>query len=140
MKTKRGQKLCKKCNAINGVRAYNCKECDEPFEMKNGRKKKQQIITDHMILKKGDRIRVVGGSGPYYLSNDTKKYMTKRGEYIVSEVSHDGIDVHGGSLYNAGHSFLYMGKVKQSSLIDGLQCSPHKIILLNNVSSHLRRT
>ena len=103
MKTKRGQKLCKKCNAINGVRAYNCKKCNDPFPMK-------------------------------------KKQKTDRGVYIVKDIEDNGISVYGGSVNNHGYSYLYMGKETKSAVCDNVYRSPHKILLLNDVSLHPRLT
>ena len=57
MTKKRGQKLCKKCKTPNGVRAYNCKKCDDPFPMKKPQKNKRQVITDYKTLKKVYRER-----------------------------------------------------------------------------------
>ena len=107
---KRGQKLCKKCKTPNGVRAYNCKKCDDPFPMKKKQKNKRQVITDYKTLKKGDRIRVVGGSGPYHLDqNNEKHYLTDRGVYIVKDIEDNGIHVYGGTVNNRAYSNLYMG-------------------------------
>ena len=138
MKTKRGQKICKNCNTINGARAFNCNKCDAPFDMK-GRKKKRRLVTDYKTLKKGDRIRVVGGSGPYHLDeNNEKHYLTDRGVYIVKEIEDNGIHVYGGSVNNRAYSYLYMGKETRSAVCENIYRSPHKLLLLNDVSPHPR--
>ena len=84
---KRGQKLCEQCGTPNGVRAYECKNCDYPFKMKKYRKgSKKKRVDDFTKLQKGDEIRVVGGSGPYYTNEDGEKlYLTDRGKYIVNK-------------------------------------------------------
>ena len=105
---KRGQKLCEQCGTPNGVRAYECKNCDYPFKMKKYRKgSKKKRVDDFTKLQKGDEIRVVGGSGPYYTNeNGEKLYLTDRGKYIVKNVDENGIHTHG----KHGYDYLYMGK------------------------------
>ena len=139
MTKKRGQKLCKKCKTPNGVRAYNCKKCDDPFPMKKKQKNKRQVITDYKTLKKGDRIRVVGGSGPYHLDpNNEKHSLTDRGVYIVKDIEDYGIHVYGVTVDNRAYSYLYMGKETKSAVCDNVYRSPHKILLLSDVSPHPR--
>lgn len=133
MKTKRGQKICKSCNKINGVRAYECKECGAEFEMKKKRKggRKKQI-SDHTVLNKGDIIKVVGNSGPYYIGSDgDKHYFTDRGKYTVMSVYKDGIQACGPH----GYTYLYMGTPRQSPLVESVQDAPHKIVLLQDCTS-----
>ena len=140
MKTKRGQKICKKCNAINGVRAYNCKKCDDPFPMKKPQKHKRLLVEDYTTLKKGDIIRVVGGSGPYHIDeNNDRHYLTDRGVYIVKEIDDKGIHAYGTGMYT-GYSFLYMGRKRKSNLCYNLYSSPHKIFLLDDVPAKRYKT
>ena len=133
---KRGQKVCSNCNCINGVRAYECKECDTPFKMKKGRKRRRQIpVEDHMTLRKGDMIRVVGGSGDYYLDdNEDRHYFTDRGKYIVQSVDRTGIKATG----SHGYTYIYMGKKCRSRLLNTMFKEPHKVLLLPDVSSNAR--
>ena len=129
---KRGQKLCEKCNTPNGVRAYECKNCDYPFKMKKYRKgSKKKRVDDFTKLQKGDEIRVVGGSGPYYTNeNGEKLYLTDRGKYIVKNVDENGIHTHG----KHGYDYLYMGKKCPSPILDSITKAPHKIILIRSES------
>jgi ribosomal protein L40E len=133
---RRGVKICTKCNCENGVRAYECKECDEPFKMKKSRKRRKQIpVEDHMTLRRGDTIRVVGGSGDYYLDeNKDKHYFTDRGKYTVYSVDHKGIQAYG----SHGYTYIYMGKRCRSRLLNTMFKAPHKILLLPDVSSNPR--
>ena len=141
MTKKRGQKLSKNCNTPNGVRAYNCKKCESPFPMKKPQKHKRKLVTDYKTLKEGDRIRVVGGSGPYHLDeNNEKHYLTDRGVYIVKEIEDNGVHVYGGTVNNRAYSYLYMGKETKSTVCDNVYRSPHKLLLLNDVSPHPRLT
>tara|TARA_R100000742_G_C4233662_1_gene54702 strand:+ start:166 stop:618 length:453 start_codon:yes stop_codon:yes gene_type:complete len=147
IKKKRGQKICEKCGTPNGVRAYECKECDHPFKMKKWRKgNKKKPVEDHKTLNKGDLIRVVGGNGCHYIDkNGDRHYFTDRGKYIVSGVDNDGILSYG----KHGYQYIYMGKRKPSNLSDNTFWDRHKIILLkdaaqmsqeNHVSSKRRRS
>jgi hypothetical protein len=132
MKTKRGQKLCSNCETINGVRAYECKQCSHKFKMKRGRiSPKNKRVEDHMTLHKGDLIRVVGGSGCYYLDKQgDKHYFTDRGKYTVCKIHKDYILANG----SYGSSHLYMGKKRRSKLLDSIWDAPHKIMLLKEAS------
>ena len=132
MKTKRGQKLCSNCKTINGVRSYECKKCGNKFKMKRGRlAPKNKQVEDHMTLRRGDLIRVVGGSGCYYVDREgDKHYFTDRGKYTVYEIHKDYILANGGY----GASYLYMGKEKHSKLLDCMWDAPHKIVLVKAAS------
>ncbi len=131
VKIKRGQKLCTHCNTVNGVRSFECKNCGQAFKMKKGpkgiRKKK---IEDFKSLQRGDWIKVVGGSGPYYTDRDGEKYyMVDRGKYIVEYTDSEGIHAYG----DTGYNYLYMGKRCPSPIMDSLVRSPCKIMLLKNM-------
>lgn len=134
MQVKRGQKLCKQCNTINGVRSFNCKNCGHPFVMKKSyKKKKRQIVEDYTTLKSGDRIKIIGGSGPYYLSKDgIRHYFTDRGKYVVDKIVKDGIIASG----RCGSEFFYMGKETRSPLLKSIVRSPHKVILLQSSTTY----
>ena len=129
---KRGQKICENCGEVNGVRAYECKKCDYPFKMKKYRKgNKKKKVEDHMTLNKGDLIRVVGGSGPFYTGDDGDKiYLVDRGKYTVADVDKLGIHAHG----KHGYSYLYMGKRCRSPMMESITKAPCKIVLLKAVS------
>ena len=136
-KAKPGQKLCSSCNEVNGVRAFECKKCGEAFKMKKRRRgfKKKQV-EDHTTLKKGDLIRVIGGSGNYWVGkNGDKHYFTDRGKYIVSYTEKDGIIAVG----PCGSAFLYMGKLTRSPILSTMWRSPHKIVLLQSAATEVDR-
>ncbi len=130
MKARPGQKICSSCDEINGVRAFECKNCGTAFKMKKARRgPKKTQVEDFTTLKKGDLIRVVGGSGTYYINESgDKHYFTDRGKYIVSSIDKNGIVANG----PCGMCYLYMGKKKRSKLLDTMWNAPHKIILLQN--------
>lgn len=129
---KRGQKICEECGCVNGVRAYECKQCDHPFKMKKYRKgNRKKKVDDHTTLSKGDLIRVVGGSGSYHTDRyGEKTYLTDRGKYIVEFTDRNGIHAYG----NTGYTYLYMGKKCRSTLLDTITKAPCKILLLKNAS------
>ena len=127
----RGKKVCSHCGTVNGVRSFECKNCGQAFKMKKGpkgiRKKK---VEDFKSLQRGDWIKVVGGSGPYYTDRDGEKYyMVDRGKYIVEYTDSEGIHAYG----DTGYNYLYMGKRCPSPLMDSLVRSPCKIMLLKNM-------
>lgn len=127
----RGKKLCIHCNVINGVRSFECKNCGQAFKMKKApkgiRKKK---IEDFNSLQKGDWIRVVGGSGPYYTDRyGERTYLVDRGKYKVERTDQYGIHAYGDSGYN----YLYMGERCPSPMMDSIVRSPCKILLLKNM-------
>lgn len=129
VKIKRGQKLCKTCNTINGVRSFFCKNCDAEFKMKKARRGiRKKRIEDYKTLTRGDIIKVVGGSGPYYLDKKgDKHYFVDRGKYTVQSTDSQGIRVYG----KHGYGYLYMGKKCKSDLLDSIIKVPCKIVLLN---------
>ena len=131
-KRKRGQKICENCGCVNGVRAYECKECDHPIKMKKRRKgNKRKPVEDHTTLQKGDLIRVVGGSGSFHTDyNGEKTYLVDRGKYIVHHIDQQGIGAYG----KTGYNYLYMGKRCPSPMLSTITKAPCKIVLLKSVS------
>ena len=131
-KRKRGQKICENCGCVNGVRAYECKECDHPFKMKKWRKgNKRKPVEDHTTLQKGDLIRVVGGSGSFHTDyNGEKTYLVDRGKYVVEHTDSQGIYAYS----NTGFNYLYMGKRCPSPMLSTITKAPCKIVLLKSVS------
>ena len=131
----KGQKICPECNAVNGARAYQCKVCDYAFPNKHGRiRYSKRPVRDWRDLKRGDCVRVVGGSGSYYESPETgeRTYMSSKGKYKVDSVTSNGIVAYGIGKNNTGCQFIYMGVHKQSNLVDNMYNSPHKLVRINN--------
>jgi ribosomal protein L40E len=134
MKLKRGQKLCGKCNQINGARAYTCKHCGESFEVrtKGSKVKKKRVKKLESIswsdIEVGQKIKVMGRSGTYYINQDGEKtYMSDPGIYTVLGKDVSGLRVYGKS----GYSYVYMGPEKQSPLIPNMYNAPHNIMKVN---------
>lgn len=130
---KRGQKICKACQFINAARQRVCTNCDQEFILK-GAPIKNEVI-DWKTLDKGDYIKVVQGTGPYYISKkDNEQYnvgekicMGDTGVYKVVDHNEDGILSFGASPNNSGFTYLYMGK-KQKSTDTGIYLEPYRII------------
>jgi hypothetical protein len=142
MKLKRGQKLCKNCNGINGARSRVCKHCNHEFAIganaknkspKVRKTKKYEEITDWTSLQSGDRIKVIGRSGNYYVNpNGERQYLTDAGIYTIKDVDSSGLHV-----YNGGYGYIYMGPEVPSDIIPNMYRSPHKIIKAN-IPTHPR--
>jgi len=140
-KLKRGQKLCKNCNTINGVRSFNCKECNSPFTMNKKRKNtpannaariNRNLIVDYTTLSKGDKIKVLKGSGPYYIGESgEKQYLGNSGFFSVDNVLSNGIMAV--SKYGS-IEFLYMGQEEKSNILDNIIRSPYKIALVHKAN------
>ena len=135
MKLKRGQKLCKNCNNVNGARAHVCKHCNNEFvsnnksatKVKKKKVKKYEEITDWHSLNNGDKIKVIGRSGNYYVNEDgERQYLTDAGIYTVQDKDDLGLRV-----YDGGYGYIYMGPEKKSDTIPNMYRSPHKIVKVN---------
>lgn len=137
MKLKRGQKLCKNCDKINGARAHTCKHCNHEFvpasiTKKNKfktKKPKKYLEVDWQSLVDGDVIKVIGRSGNYYINDvGERMYMSDAGIYTVKHKDANGLVVYSS---NGGYGYIYMGPEVQSDLIDNMYRSPHKIVKVN---------
>ena len=124
---RRGIKICDNCGAENGVRSYECKACEHPFKMKKVRKgRKSRLVTDWTELSQGEKIRVVGGSGPFYEDAEgERQYLTDRGMYTVLRNERDGLWVRADQ---GSDSFLWMRGTMKSPLGTGITRQPHKIL------------
>tara|TARA_X000001036_G_C20084489_1_gene564540 strand:+ start:29 stop:439 length:411 start_codon:yes stop_codon:yes gene_type:complete len=130
----KGQKICPECNAVNGARAYQCKVCDYAFPNKYGKiRYSKRPVRDWRDLKRGDCVRVVGGSGTYYLNPETgeRTYMSSKGKYKVDSLTGNGIVAYGIGKNNTGCEFIYMGEHIQSELCDNMYKAPHKLVRIN---------
>lgn len=137
MKLKRGQKLCKNCNNINGARSHTCKHCNNEFvsasinkqtKFKTKKPKKFEEI-DWKELSTGDTIKVIGRSGNYYVNSmGERMYMSDAGVYTVRSKDSKGLVVYS---TDGGYGYIYMGPEIQSDLMDNMYRSPHKIVKVN---------
>lgn len=125
---KRGTKICE-CGATAGARAYECSACGTEFatsKLRRGTRKRP--VKDYRKLVPGDRVKVLGSSGPYYVGETGERtYMTDRGVYVVDRVDVDGVYVVSKM---GARSFLYMGPERKSPNCHNLVRSPHRLILI----------
>lgn len=137
-KLKRGQKLCKNCDNINGARAYVCKHCNTEFnpsisknKFKSVKKKnKKYSKVDWKSLEVGERIKVFKGGGNYYVNDMGEKiYMSRPGIYTVQGKDSTGLIVYSNKY--GGFGYIYMADEIQSPTIENYYRSPHKIAKIN---------
>ncbi len=132
IKLRRGQKICKNCNEINASRSRVCKGCNTPFISRNIPIKNE--ITDWRNIELGTYIKVIQGTGPYFVSKretdeaklGEKICMGDTGVFKVVGIGDQGLVVNGASSKNGGFSFLYMGNPKISN-ITGMNLDPYRI-------------
>ena len=132
VKLKRGQKLCTECGAVNAARQRVCKQCGHQFISKNTPVSGE--IKDWKSLKKGTLIKVIQGTGPYFISKKDcdeafageKICMGNTGVYKVVGIDDKGIVAYGASPKNAGFTYLYMGNARVSQTT-GTYLEPYRI-------------
>jgi hypothetical protein len=137
VKPKRGQKLCKNCNNINGARAHTCKHCNYEFvaatpksKFKKKKKTKKYLKINWKDLQPGDRIKVFKSGGNYYLNDlGEKVYMSRPGIYTIQSHDDNGLIVY--SNKHGGFGYIYMGEETQSNVVQNLYRAEHKIAKLN---------
>lgn len=124
----RGIKTCNKCGKTTGPRTRECANCGQSFMFKpKAFNKEPEKQIDWRMLKRGDRIRTIMGSGPYCLnSNGDRAYIGHYGKFIVLEVKDNGLEVISDGVKGIGYAFIYMGEESRSA--DGIiYRQPHKI-------------
>lgn len=132
----RGLKICPKCGRQTGPRAKNCpnKKCGYKYTFKPSalRKPKGEKI-DWRQLQRGDVIKIIMGSGPYWISkyekdeegNPLKIPMGYYGKYTVKSIDKEGIHAYPLKAKGSGHCYIYMGKKKIGK--SGTHIRSHKI-------------
>ena len=132
MTLKRGQKTCPKCKEVNASRQRKCKFCSTIFVAKEIIGKDE--VTDWKNLLEGEYIKVIQGTGPYFISvkdsdesqEGERIYMGVTGVYKVAGIDEKGIRVYGTTIKNGGLAFIYMGP-KGHSDITGTYLQPYRI-------------
>jgi hypothetical protein len=130
----RGRKRCV-CGNIVGVRTKICGACNTPFLFKPSFQKEQRNEINWRELVRGDWIRVISGSGPYFpveheddvVENINTGYY---GKFKVKSLEDNGIHAYPIGKQEAGHCFIYMGKEKVSKT--GTVLKPHKIVKIKS--------
>ena len=116
-------KTCTKCEEECGVRTKTCPNCGQKFATKTLKKTKKGIPIDWKSLVKGDRIKILKGSGPYFQAKNVDKHsMGYHGNFTVHRINLDGIIVCG----KFGYGYVYMGE-KDYCAQTGIIKVPHKI-------------
>ena len=140
-KRRKPEKKCPECNTANHARSSNCKECDYEFYVRKN-VKQELLAANWRDLKPGDVIKVISGSGPYYLSKDKpgeKIMMGQKGKFEVAEI-HDGgpkcCGIFAHQLYGrSGRShyreWIYMGESYYNDAYS-LNKEPHRIKVLKS--------
>jgi hypothetical protein len=89
----------------------------------------RNLIVDYTTLSKGDKIKVLKGSGPYYIAESgEKQYLGNKGIFVVDSLLSNGIMAV--SKYGS-IEFLYMGQEEKSNVLDNIIRSPYKIALIS---------
>jgi hypothetical protein len=135
-KRKAPEKACPQCDAANHARSSNCKSCDHTFYVRKS-KEQELLAANWRDLKKGDIIKVITGSGPYYLSKDKpgeKIMLGQKGRFEVSEVIDQGIrscgifahQLRGRATRENVREYIYMGEQCYDDDMSVYR-NPHKI-------------
>lgn len=118
----RGQKTCEKCGHMTGPRAFKCPDCGHSFNIQKGitkcrRKRNGSVIENWKDLKPGDFIRVLAGSGPYWINDETRERESLGyfGLFRIKRVEVNGLGCYPADKKNHGFCFVYMGDTKKST-------------------------
>jgi hypothetical protein len=135
------KKECPDCGLSVGVRTKNCPDCGRKFRIiKRGPKPKQ---VNWKELKKGDVIKCVQGTGPYWINpEDGEKIgFNFRGKYNVSFIDGRGIGAypHKGNRTESGFCYIYMGK-PDCSRSTGIHQRPHKVLGIQTEATVIEKT
>lgn len=109
-----------------------------PVERKKRKRKlptsKYKRVEDFRTLRRGNRIKIHQGGGPYYeLADKSRVRLVEKGFATVDSVLRNGITVYE---KNGGYAFLYMGRKKKSPIFDSVRLVPCKISLLRESSDN----
>ncbi len=149
----RGQKTCPNGHA-NGPRAKHCSTCNHEFAFKDKtapvapvvkQKKKRgvsaatlkrhhegvRVECDWRSLVRGDRIKVMQGSGPYFpIEGGDPINMGYAGKFVVLYITKDCIHATGNSKEgDSARCVIYMGEPNFNEET-GIQREPHRVIKL----------
>ena len=141
----KGKKQCPECKQTCGPRSFTCPHCNYEFkpgakpkattDKPNKQKKfKKKLVQNWKDLKPGCIVKVIKGTGDYYLSKDNgeKVYMQDPGKYTVTNVDDNGLVVRG----KHGQSYIYMGESMPSKILKSVNKQAPKLVLLRDVESN----
>jgi DNA-directed RNA polymerase subunit RPC12/RpoP len=131
------KKECSGCGSMLGVRTKECPDCGHKFLIRKRGPRPKQI--DWTELKTGDTIKVVTGTGPYFMSKDRageKIMMGQKGRFEVVELygagRPKGCGVVGRQTSGKKHrasviEHIYMGDTYYNDNLN-IHEEPHKIL------------
>lgn len=137
MKKKRGQKSCPECNTINGARSFECKQCNYKFNVKR-KPKKIQPVTNWRELQHGQKIKVIGRSGPYYVDADGMRHYWAESGCVYTVHGLDDNGIHAYPVNGGGYTYLYMGPEVKSKLTKSCYNAPHRLLIKNEGLSRVK--
>ena len=124
----KGKKECPQCKRSNAVRSLKC-SCGFEFRKPKHEKvvtikKLSKKISSWQELKKGDRIKVISGSGPIWEKEDgTTECIGHYGKFTVISLEKYGIHA---KEHRYGHAFIYMGPERKTSF--GSILRSHRVV------------
>ena len=135
----RGSKTCPKCQCVTGPRSFKCK-CGYEFVFKpKSLRKDKNISKEKKIhwkeLQKGDVIKVVTGSGPVWITENSEEInMGYHGKFVVYSIGVNGIHAYPcHKTPESGRCYIYCGLETIGK--SGTHLRPHKIILVKSQDS-----
>lgn len=141
-------KVCSNCQENNGVRTLSCKKCGCAFipkiQSNTPNKRKRGIIKTLVTnwkeeLSKGDIVKLIQGTGSYYLLENGERHYFSSGIVKVGDKEQNGFwAVHNRLKHNKGYFFVYMGHKCRSPVIDNLVRQRHKIFKLSNIPERMK--
>tara|TARA_R110000765_G_scaffold259501_3_gene359691 strand:+ start:1104 stop:1622 length:519 start_codon:yes stop_codon:yes gene_type:complete len=131
------KKECPKCSSKLGVRTKVCPDCSHKFLIRKRRPKPKQI-KNWRDLKKGDIIKCVSGTGPYFISKDKpgeRIMMGHKGVFEVITLNYRnpkscgiiGKPVKKNRNKANVQEYIYMGKIYHDDILN-INKEPHKIL------------
>tara|TARA_Y100000310_G_scaffold340920_1_gene438347 strand:- start:1893 stop:2390 length:498 start_codon:yes stop_codon:yes gene_type:complete len=150
-KRKAPQKECPECKSMVHARVSFCRECNHTFYIKKD-VEQDLLAKNWRDLKAGDIIKVITGSGSYFLSKHNKNPdgsplrigMGHKGKFEVVEIVDQGsrsCGIVGRQLYTRGRranvtEYIYMGeKYYNEDMI--MHNEPHRIKVIKKLNREL---
>jgi len=131
------KKECPNCASRVGVRTKICPDCSYKFLIrKRGPRPKQ--VKNWRDLKKGDIVKCVSGTGPYFISKDRpgeRIMMGHKGRFEIVELNYQNprsCGIIGRAINSSGHKasvreYIYMGESYYDEDLNTHK-EPHKIL------------
>jgi RNA polymerase subunit RPABC4/transcription elongation factor Spt4 len=125
----KGKKKCDNCGGIIAARSLTCKHCNDTsvgikVTERAGIPDNTPSLDDLSI---GEYIKIVNGSGPYYLDkvSNEKVCMGHSGVFQIKEKKEGGLLVYGATRKNGGFCFLDISNNKYNPAT-GIYTQPYR--------------